>query len=440
MELREVQLDELEPDPVNARKHSNRNIEEIARSLREFGQHAPLVVQKGTNKIIVGNGRYEAMQMLGWDKAYVVYVDDDNITAVRRALADNRTAELAEWDDETLVELLSSLGDNADVPGWNERELNRLLSINALDNVTEDEVPDIPSEATTKLGDLWILGKHRLLCGDCTKEADVLRLTNGIKIDSIVTDPPYGVDYGEKMEYLGQKRKDILNDNISDYRSFFSKFLKLAPMAEYNTVYVFISGKELLNLLLAFQDSGFYKSTELVWVKNAPILGRQDYNNRHELIVYGWKGKHKFYGAWEGTVIDETEIDLTKLKKTELIELARQLLETRNKNTTVIYENKPTKSDLHPTMKPVKLLARLIRDGSDKNALIYDPFGGSGSTLIACQQLNRACYMMELDPKYCDVIIKRWELFTGDKAILDVKGDGNGEAGATEEAYATKNT
>lgn len=190
MELREVELDELETDPINARKHSNRNIEEIARSLREFGQHAPLVVQKGTNKIIVGNGRYEAMQMLGWDKAY--------------------------------------------------------------------------------------------------------------------------------------------------------------------------------------------------------------------------------------------------------IELARQLLETRNKNTTVIYENKPTKNDLHPTMKPVKLLARLIRDGSDKHALIYDPFGGSGSTLIACQQLNRTCYMMELDPKYCDVIIKRWELFTGDKAILNIKGDDNGKAGATEEAYATK--
>jgi len=423
MEIKEVPLDQLKPDPANARKHSDRNIEEIIRSLKEFGQHAPLVVQKGTNRIIVGNGRYEAMQMLGWDKAYVVYVDDDNVTAVRRALADNRTAELAEWDDEALVELLSNLGDNIDVPGWNERELSRLLNADVIDGITEDEPPELPEEPITKTGYLWTLGEHRLLCGDSTKATDVLKLTNGAMMDSMVTDPPYGVNYGEKMEHLGQERKDILNDNISDYRTFFSKFLQLAPMAEYNTVYVFISGKELMNLLLAFQDSGFYKSTELVWVKNAPVMGRQDYNNRHELVIYGWKGKHKFYGAWDDTVIDESEIDLTKLKKTELIELARKLIETKNKNTTVIYENKPTKNDLHPTMKPVKLLARLIKDGSNKHAIIYDPFGGSGSTLIACQQLNRTCYMMELDPKYCDVIVKRWESLTGDSAVLTTGDD-----------------
>jgi DNA modification methylase len=207
----------------------------------------------------------------------------------------------------------------------------------------------------------------------------------------MITDPPYGVDYSGKNEFLNKFdkgnhiQKPINNDAITDYRKFFSAFMGLAPLAEYNTVYIFMSNKELHSLRLALDDCGYSWGDYLVWVKNNHVLGRKDYNAKHEFIVYGWKGKHKFYGEASAT--------------------------------TVLEYNRPLRSELHPTMKPVELVCKLISDGTPAKGKIYDPFGGSGSTLIAAEQLNRTCYMMELDPGYCDVIINRWEQFTGDKAV-----------------------
>jgi site-specific DNA-methyltransferase (adenine-specific) len=250
----------------------------------------------------------------------------------------------------------------------------------------DQQVPPI-----AKLGDIWKLGSHRLMCGDCTKKEDVDKLLNGVKVDLLLTDPPYGVDYSAKNEFLNEMdkgnriQKDIENDALSKlgYRDFFTSFLKLIPFADYNIFYIFMLGFALHYLRLALDDCQLIWGDYLLWVKNNHVLGRKDYNAKHEFIVYGWKRHHKFYGGF---------------------------------NTTVLQYDKPLMSELHPVMKPIELLAKLIDDGSQKDMVVYDPFLGSGSTMIACEQKNRFCYGMEIDPHYCDVIIARWEKYTGKKA------------------------
>jgi len=250
-------------------------------------------------------------------------------------------------------------------------------------------VPEVPEEPKSKLGEIYQLGRHKIMCGDCTK--DIHKLLGETKIDQLVTDPPYGVNYSAKNEFLNKIdkgsriQKNIQNDNIEDYRNFFTGFLSVIPFSDYNTCYIFMAGLHLHELRMAIEDSGITCGDYLVWVKNNHVLGRKDYNPKHEFIVYGWKGRHKFYGK---------------------------------ENLTTVFEyDKPLVNDLHPTMKPVEILVKIINDGSSKNAYIYDPFLGSGSTLIACEQTGRTCYGMEIDPAYIDVIIQRWENYTEEKAI-----------------------
>jgi len=213
---------------------------------------------------------------------------------------------------------------------------------------------------------------------------------DGEKADMMLTDPPYGVDYSSKNEFLNKfdkgncNQRPIQNDAIKDYRNYFSKVLSLAPLLEKNTAYVFMSGQELHNLRLALDDSGYKWSDYLIWKKNNHVLGRKDYNSKHEFIVYCWRGTHKFYG--DGSAVTVLEFD------------------------------RPLKSDLHPTMKPVALIEKLIKDGSPVNATIYEPFSGSGTTIIASESLARKCYAMEIEPIYCDVAVKRWEDLTGKTA------------------------
>lgn len=208
-------------------------------------------------------------------------------------------------------------------------------------------------------------------------------------MDLLLTDPPYGVDYSSKNEFLNKLdkgnrvQKEIINDNIEDYRQFFGDFLENIPFSEYSSFYITISGLKLFELSQALEDKNYKISQHIVWVKNNHVLGRQDYVNKHEFIIYGWKNKHKFYGDFQTTV---WEID------------------------------KPQKSELHPTMKPIELLVPPVRNSTKENMTVYDPFLGSGSTLISCEQTNRVCYGMEIDPGYIDVIIQRWENFTGQKA------------------------
>ena len=219
-------------------------------------------------------------------------------------------------------------------------------------------------------------------------------MLEGKTVDLLLTDPPYGVDYSGKNQFLNaidkgnRIQKDIINDNIEDYREFFGNFLEPIPFSEYNSFYITISGLKLFELTQALLDKNYKISQHIIWVKNNHVLGRQDYANKHEFLIYGWKQKHKFYGPFQ---------------------------------TTIWEIAKPQKNELHPTMKPLELMQTPILNSTKKDMLVYDPFLGSGSTLIACEQTGRICYGMELDPGYIDVIIQRWENYTGKKALLIIK-------------------
>lgn len=324
----------------------------------------------------------------------VVWLDMDDVTARAYNIADNRLQDEAEWDFTPLADLLTELDTGAfdlSLTGFDSDELEQMLNYTPAGEVQEDEVPEPPEEPVTKPGDIWQLGRHRVMCGDSTDSKQVKQLLGDMRVDQLLTDPPYGVDYAAKNEMLNKFDKGnriqlpIVNDNISDYRAFFAAFLGCIPFADYNTVYVFMSGQELHSVRLAMDDVGITWGDYLVWVKNNHVLGRKDYNAKHEFVVYGWKGKHKFYGGF---------------------------------STTVLEYNKPQKNELHPTMKPVELIARLMADGSTAAALVYDPFLGSGTTLIVAEQLGRTCYGLEIDPHYVDIIVKRWEQLTGKKAEL----------------------
>jgi len=393
MQIVEKKVSELKAYEKNPRKN-DKAVGPVAESIKEFGFKVPIIVDKD-NVIVAGHTRLKAAKKLGMKTVPCIVADDltpEQIKAFR--LADNSTAQIAEWDLELLKDELMDLDFDMSLFGL-EKEIKDIERIFAPE-IIEDEVPEVDEkEAFSKLGDLWTLGRHRLLCGDATKKEDVERLMDGKKADSLITDPPYGVDYSGKNEYLNKFdegnriEKPIDNDAITNYQKFFSAFMGLAPLAEYNTVYIFMSSKELHSLRLALDDCGYSWGDYLVWVKNNHVLGRKDYNAKHEFIVYGWKGKHKFYGGF---------------------------------STTVLEFDRPLKNDLHPTMKPIPLLAKLINDGSPAKGKVYDPFGGSGSTLIACEQLNRTCYMMEIDPMYCDVIVKRYKALGKEDIILERDG------------------
>jgi DNA modification methylase len=394
MEIKIMPIGELKPHPKNPRVHPDSAIEKLERSIKEFGWTNPILVSK-EGYILAGHARLKAAEKAGIKEVPVIYLPLEGSRAEAYLIADNRLQDETDWDMPKLKDLLQELDTgefDLELTGFDMGEIEDLMTqFYVPEEIIEDEVPEPPEEAITKPGNLWLLGRHRLLCGDATKKEDVERLMDGKKADSLITDPPYGVDYSGKNEFLNKFdegnriEKPIDNDAITDYRHFFGAFLSLAPLAEYNTVYIFMASKELHSLRLALDDCGYSWGDYLVWVKNNHVLGRKDYNLKHEFIVYGWKGKHKFYGGF---------------------------------STTVLEFDRPSRSDLHPTMKPISLLAKLIDDGSPAKGKVYDPFGGSGSTLIACEQLNRICYMMEIDPVYCDVIVKRWENLTGQKAVL----------------------
>jgi len=331
----------------------------------------------------------------------VVQANGNELIAVQRtglsddqkkklALYDNRTAELADWDIDVLKDIdieLPEMLENIFQP----QELDELLDLSDIGLLEdEDESPEAPEKAVTRPGQIYQLGPHRLMCGDSTDKSQVEKLMNGEQADMVLTDPPYGLNYTEKNAHLNRIdngnriEKAIENDAIENYREFFGAFLRAIPFADYNTIYVFMSSQELHSLRMAIEDAGCKLGDYLVWVKNSHVLGRKDYDLKHELILYGWKGRHKFYSGHR---------------------------------TTVIEEDRNPVNDLHPTMKPVALLEKLMSDGSPKEGNIYDPFGGSGSTLIACEKLNRKCHMMEIDPAYCDVIVERYKSLFPEKEV-----------------------
>jgi DNA modification methylase len=391
-------LGALIPYARNPRTHSDAQVAQIAASIREFGWTNPVLVD-GANGIIAGHGRVLAARKLGLEQLPVIELAHMT-EAQRRAyiLADNQLALNAGWDEALLrLELadLSELGFDLGLIGFAEGELERLLAGEGTIGLTkDDEAPELPEQAITRPGDLWNMGEHRLLCGDATVMADIERVLEGRLADMTFTDPPYNVDYGSsaKDKLRGNKRT-ILNDNLgSGFEAFLHDACANILSITKGAVYVCMSSSELHTLQRAFTAAGGKWSTFVIWAKHAFTLGRADYQRQYEPILYGWRDGHDHY--WCG---------------------ARD-------QGDVWFVDKPAKNDLHPTMKPVALVERAVRNSSKSKDIVLDPFSGSGSILIACAKTRRQARLVELDPKYCDVIVRRWQAWTGEVATLE--GDG----------------
>jgi DNA modification methylase len=384
-------LGELIPYARNPRTHTAAQVAQIAASIREFGWTNPVLVD-GESGIIAGHGRVLAARKLGLERVPVIELAQMS-EAQRRAylIADNALALNAGWDDELLrLELadLSPLGFDLGLIGFGEGELERLLAGSKEGLTEDDEAPPLPEEAITQPGDLWVLGEHRLLCGDATVLADVERVLDGQLADMTFTDPPYNVDYGSsaKDKLRGNRRK-ILNDDLgSSFEAFLQDACTNILSVTKGAIYVCMSSSELHSLQRAFTAAGGKWSTFVIWAKHTFTLGRADYQRMYEPILYGWPAGHDRY--WCG---------------------ARD-------QGDVWFVDKPARNDLHPTMKPVVLVERAIRNSSKSRDIVLDPFGGSGSTMIACEKTGRQARLVELHPKYVDVMVDRWQRFTGDHA------------------------
>lgn len=426
MQIVDIAIDDLKPYENNPRNNDGA-VQAVAESIKQFGFKVPIVIDK-ENIIVAGHTRYKAAMMLGLETVPAIRADDltdEQVQAFR--LADNKTAELAEWDFEKLNAELAALAD-FDMSAFGFEQIS-----NDGADVSEDDVPepDDYTEPQTQLGDIYQLGAHRLICGDSTDSAVLEKLTEGAEIDLIITDPPYNVDYSGKVEMLNDldpkkatRNTDVItNDKLSDsafYQFLFDVFTNLFQITKPGgAAYVFHASMESANFINAFKAAGFKHAQNLVWAKNIHVLGMNDYQWKHEPIIYGWKegaGHYFTDSRAETTVIDDSP-NINQMSKAELKAYIKELLQ-KEPASTVIRDDKPQHSVEHPTMKPVKLVAYLMQNSSKAGEKIIDPFGGSGSTLIACEQTGRICYTSELSPKYCDVIIKRWEQLTGEKAVL----------------------
>ena len=388
-----VLIDKLKPYEKNARTHNEEQIDKISKSIKEFGFINPVLIDSDYG-IIAGHGRILGAKKIGMTEVPCLFIEDLTEEQKRAyIIADNKLSEDAGWDMEILKEELTILNDmdfDIELTGFT---LNDIDIDFEEDEVLEDDYEvEVPEEPKSKLGNIYQLGNHRLMCGDSTSIDDVKKLMNDIKADLFITDPPYNVNY----EGGTQDKLKILNDNMDN--NSFRQFLKDAfysateVMKAGAVFYIWHSDSEGYNFRGACYDNDLQVKQCLIWYKNSLVMGRQDYQWKHEPCLYGWKkGTHNWYAD--------------------------------RKQTTVLEFDKPTKNDLHPTMKPVDLIGYQVKNSSKENDIVLDLFGGSGSTLIACEQLNRNCYMMELDPKYIDVIIDRWEQFTGEKALLLNEGE-----------------
>lgn len=421
-----VPIGMLESDPDNVRTHGKRNREAISRSLARFGQRKPLVVRTtgdDTYTVVAGNGTLEALRSLDVTEVDVAIVpgDWDGATARAYAIADNRTAELAGWDEDALRLQLDSLqgtwGDVEDL-GFSVSDLTPA-------EIVEDDVPDPPRDPVTRRGDIVHLGRHTLVCGDATDSADMATLTGSVSMDCLITDPPYNVAYhGGTQDAL-----TIANDDLDD--DAFARMLDGsfalcgAAMRPGASFYVWHADTMRGAFLGACEHAGLDVHEVLVWVKSSMVMGRQDYQWRHEPCLYGWKAGSPHYftdSRCEDTVIDDSAIDVAKMTKQELKGLVRDFMATGHPSTILRFD-KPNRSEEHPTMKPVALFAYLIANSTRAGARVLDPYGGSGTTLVACEQLGRTCHTMDIDPGYCDVIVARWERLTGQTASYEHKED-----------------
>lgn len=392
-EMKLIQTDKLIPYVNNARTHSKEQINKLRSSLREFGFINPIIIDKDYG-VIAGHGRLMAAKEEGIKEVPCVLVDYLN-EAQKKAyiIADNKMALDAGWDEELLkveIEALSLEDFNLALTGFDEMELSKLFDGDV--DIKEDDFnveEELNKPVMSRQGDIWLLGKHRLVCGDSTKEETYQLLMDGNKANLVVTDPPYNVNYE------GSAGK-IKNDNMSQdkfYVFLFEAFTQLEKALEKDgSIYVFHADTEGLNFRKAFIDAGFYLSGTCIWKKQSLVLGRSPYQWQHEPVLFGWKkkGKHQWY--------------------------------TGRKESTIWEFDKPKKNGEHPTMKPIALISYPIQNSSMANSIVLDPFGGSGSTLIACEQTNRICYTIELDEKFVDVIVNRYiEQLGSDKDVYVIR-------------------
>lgn len=379
-----VSVDSLNPNPKNPNKHPDSQIELLSKNIKYLGWRHPITVSKRSGFIVAGHGRLMAAKKLGVQIVPVDYQDfNSDADEMAVLVADNRLAELSETSEEDLKNILSELDGKIeiDLTGFSDAEVEQLLrDINT--DVLDEDVAEVPTEPISKFGDIFEFGSHRLMCGDSTDSEQVKKLMGDEIANMVFTDPPYNVDYGS------DERK-IENDNLgSEFPQFLEKVIKNIFSFSSGAIYICMSSSEIDSLQSTFKRLGGHWSTFIIWAKDTFTLGRSDYHRQYEPILYGWKEgvSHYFCG-------DRSQGDVWEFAK-------------------------PKKNDVHPTMKPVELCQRAVLNSSKPNDIVLDLFGGSGSTLIACEQTNRRCRMMEFEPKYCDVILKRFLALNPNAKIL----------------------
>ena len=436
MNIEYVKVGELQGYEFNTRTHSDEQVDQLAASIGEFGFTNPLLID-GERQIIAGHGRLAAATKIGMDEVPCIVLDHLS-EAQRRAyvIADNKLALNAGWDEDLLkleLSALDQIGFDLSVVGFDADEIELLLDEDSIDEdglIGDDEVPDLLKDNISKQGDVWLLDNHRVMCGDSTSLDDVNKLVGSGVIDCCWTDPPYNVNYESKAG-------KIENDNMSnnEFRKFlFDAFAcALDVMREGAPMYIAHADTEGYNFRGAFIDAGFKLSGCLIWVKNALVLGRSDYQWRHEPILYGWKpgAAHSWYGARNKTTVINAK-DMPYIISDDgsvqidvgggVLNISGENLQVEELVGTTIHAEKPKRNGEHPTMKPVDLVLGMIKNSSKRGDTVLDLFGGSGTTMIACQKSGRKSCLMEFDPRYCDVIVKRWQEYTGKQAVHSVSG------------------
>lgn len=403
MEIQEFGIDEIKPYEKNPRKNED-SVKFVANSIKEFGFNVPIVID-ADNVIVAGHTRWKAAKQLGLEKVPCIKKDDLTPAQIKAfRLADNKVGEFSQWDMELLGDELKDLGDVFDMGDFGFFDpIEDDAPTGDDDDFDPDEEAEKIEDPVTQPGDIWLIGRHRLMCGDSTDVDAVERMMGGVKARMVFTDPPWNVDYGKninKGNAQGYKVRSILNDSMSteqfhDFMNGIFASMKIASEPGCPT-YVVMSAQEWGNLMLSLKDNGYHWSSTIIWAKDTLVLSRKDYHTQYEPIWYGWEGS------------------------------AGRLKEVEDRKQSDLWQiPRPKRSDLHPTTKPVELVERAIRNSSNDGDVVLDLFGGSGTTIIACDQSGRLGRSMELDPKYCDVIVKRYiNLHGNSKDVRLLKPDG----------------
>ena len=426
MIIEKIPVEKLQPAKYNPRKDlkpGDPEFEKLKRSVEEFGYVEPIIWNSRTGVVIGGHQRLKVLQHLGYTEVDCVVLDLDEQKEKALNVALNKIS--GAWDIPLLTALLKDLdesGFDTTLTGFDVSEMSDLFDDQS--EIVEDDPPERAADDVqpfTKRGDRWLVGRHVLFCGDSTEQADVAALMDGKQADLVVTDPPYNVGYE------GSNGLTIQNDDMPEeqFLAFLVKaFQRMREVMKPGTPFYIWHAETVGGAFRKATNEALGKVRQmLIWNKNAFTMGHQDYQWKHEACIYGWTDGANHYfvdDRTQATVIEDKHLDLNKLKKEEMRELLREVFSDKV-STTVIDENKPARNADHPTMKPLKLLARLIKNSSRQGDIVLDTFGGSGSTLITCEQLGRSCYTMELDPKYADVIVKRYLKFAGTESVQLVR-------------------